>query len=351
MITEEESGRLSPHDQCIKAVGTGQKTISQTEQESKQITDGMTNNKIDSTNKSLKNSLKKDKKSTITLQEFHRSLPDTSTQTISNTTLHTTWSPSDEIRSRLLEGETAQVEAQKAYLDRVHPKGQSNKKNIHPRFQKPAPLAFHPNTPFATAPSNHPETRTDRKVRHTLNQLLFQMRNPPLINTETKEELAERNSLSQMLYQTPAQLLESADHGISNLSYLREQLNTLILSTMPLSATSPKKYKNWLKKRHLHEGLCYLLLYKRQYRYSAWLMYGSLPLLHHINLDPQYLSEKFHELNVAINYPRGLIHVYSTTHVTYDSGFERMEASRVLLKGYHHGFKIGSTGRESPPLR
>src|SRR5882672_481284 len=186
MITEEESGRLSPHDQCIKAVGTGQKTISQTEQESKQITDGMMNNKIDSTNKSLKNSLKKDKKSTITLQEFHHSLPDTSTQTISNTTLHTIWSPSDEIRSRLLEGETAQVEAQKAYLDRVHLKGQSNKKNIHPRFQKPAPLAFHPNTPFATVPSNHPETRTDRKVRHTLNQLLFQMRNPPSINTETK---------------------------------------------------------------------------------------------------------------------------------------------------------------------
>src|SRR5882672_3901049 len=45
-------------------------------------------------------------------------------------------------------------------------------------------------------------------------------------------------------------------------------INGSELSTTPLIAVSQKKYKNWLKKRHLKEGLCYLLLFKRKYRYS-----------------------------------------------------------------------------------
>src|SRR6202041_1774611 len=106
-------------------------------------------------------------------------------------------------------------------------------------------------------------------------------------------------------------------------------------------------YKRWLKKRCTKEGLCYLALFKRRYRWSVFLRHGHLPLLSDLQLDTldgKYLSEAFHELNIAVNYPMGMIHVYRDTNVIYESGYQKMKNNgEILGQGFHHLFRVGST--------
>src|ERR1700723_987639 len=109
----------------------------------------------------------------------------------------------------------------------------------------------------------------------------------------------------------------------------------------------PSSYKRWLKKRFSKQGLCYLALFKRRYRWSVFLQHGYEPLLSNLQLDKldgKYLSEAFHELNIAVNYPMGMIHIYRYTNVTYERGYQKMKNnSEIFGQGFHHLFRVGST--------
>src|ERR1700723_1126224 len=109
----------------------------------------------------------------------------------------------------------------------------------------------------------------------------------------------------------------------------------------------PSSYKRWLKKRCTKQGLCYLALFKRRYRWSMFEPHGYEPLLIDLQLnklDGKYLSEAFHELNIAVCYPMGMIHIYRDTNIIYEHGFQKMANNgEILGRGYHSGFRVGST--------
>src|ERR1700723_704848 len=113
----------------------------------------------------------------------------------------------------------------------------------------------------------------------------------------------------------------------------------------------PSSYKNWLKKRCSKEGLCYLALYKRRYRWSVFLQHGYKPLLHELALDTidrKYLSTAFAELNIAVNYPCSMIHVYYHTNVIYEHGFQKMKDNNDIFSwGSHKMFHVGSTSTQT----
>src|ERR1700733_10420257 len=83
------------------------------------------------------------------------------------------------------------------------------------------------------------------------------------------------------------------------------------------------RYKNWIRQVCSRGGYCYLLLFKRKYRPYAFFLYGKNPVLGDLNLDKEYRSEAFKELNIAIHYEKKLIHVYRGKGVTYEEGFEQ----------------------------
>jgi len=114
--------------------------------------------------------------------------------------------------------------------------------------------------------------------------------------------------------------------------------------TNALWAEPQKKHKKWLQRKHEEEGLCYLLLYKRKYRRSAYRIYGRNPSFHHLDLGEEYLSNSFAEVNIAVNYPACLIHVYRTTKAIYQRGFEKWRDNGALLRGgWNRLFVIGAT--------
>src|SRR5260370_32186012 len=61
-------------------------------------------------------------------------------------------------------------------------------------------------------------------------------------------------------------------------------------------------------------------------------------------MDLEYLSESFHELNIAVNYEDNLIHVYRTTHVIYPKFFEKVRNNWELRGNvWHEQFVVGAT--------
>src|SRR5260370_37905211 len=61
-------------------------------------------------------------------------------------------------------------------------------------------------------------------------------------------------------------------------------------------------------------------------------------------MDLEYLSESFHELNIAVNYEDNLIHVYRTTHVIYPKYFEKVRNNWELRGNvWHEQFVVGAT--------
>src|SRR5882724_3612117 len=95
-----------------------------------------------------------------------------------------------------------------------------------------------------------------------------------------------------------------------------------------------ERYKNWIRQLCNRGGYCYLILFKRKYRPYAFLLYGKNPQLGDLNLDAEYRSEVFGELNVAVNYPKKLIHVYSATSVVYADGFEKYKDNEGLIDNW-----------------
>src|SRR5882672_2437375 len=61
-----------------------------------------------------------------------------------------------------------------------------------------------------------------------------------------------------------------------------------------------------------------------------------------LNLDKKWRSSRFEELNVALNYPESLIHIYSTTTVTYPYSFVRTKPIWITEGGLHEGFTVRS---------
>jgi hypothetical protein len=78
-------------------------------------------------------------------------------------------------------------------------------------------------------------------------------------------------------------------------------------------------------------GYCYLILFKRKYRPYAFLVYGKNPELGNLNLCEEYRLNVFMELNIAVNYPKKLIHVYRAKNVTYAEGFKKYKDNEQLI--------------------
>ena len=106
----------------------------------------------------------------------------------------------------------------------------------------------------------------------------------------------------------------------------------------------PANYKKWMCGKHNEPGLCYLLLFRRKYRYLAFYRYGRYPLLKDLLLDPCYWSKAFDTLNVCVNYPQALIHVYRTSKAIYPHRFEHLKGNSQLTQGgFNQLFVIGAT--------
>jgi hypothetical protein len=109
-----------------------------------------------------------------------------------------------------------------------------------------------------------------------------------------------------------------------------------------------ERYKNWIRQLCNRGGYCYLILFKRRYRPYAFLLYGKNPQLGDLNLDMEYRSEVFEELNVAVNYPKKLIHVYRATNVTYAEGFEKYKDNLQLVDNWWlPHYIVGATNVET----
>ena len=76
------------------------------------------------------------------------------------------------------------------------------------------------------------------------------------------------------------------------------------------------------------------MLFKRKYCPYAFLLYGKNPKLGDINLKAEYRSNAFHELNVAINYKKKLIHVYHVKQAFYEEGFEKYKDNMQLIENW-----------------
>src|SRR5882757_2815613 len=115
---------------------------------------------------------------------------------------------------------------------------------------------------------------------------------------------------------------------------------------------SPKKYKNWLKRMDGLDGYCYLKMYKRKYRPYAHLLYRRYPKLGKLNLQMKYLSEAFDELNICINYITELFHIYQTSNVIYQHGYEKVVGNhRIIGDEWHKEFHVGATQTQTESSR
>src|SRR5882724_8205493 len=95
-----------------------------------------------------------------------------------------------------------------------------------------------------------------------------------------------------------------------------------------------ERYKNWIRQLCNRGGYCYLILFKRKYRPYAFLLYGKNPQLGDLNLDLEYRSEVFKDLNIAVNYEKKLIHVYRAVNVVYAKGFEKYKDNMELIDNW-----------------
>src|SRR5882724_11232832 len=95
-----------------------------------------------------------------------------------------------------------------------------------------------------------------------------------------------------------------------------------------------ERYKNWIRQLCNRGGYCYLILFKRRYRPYAFLLYGKNPQLGDLNLDVEYRSEVFKDLNIAVNYEKRLIHVYRAVNVVYAEGFEKYKDNDQLIDNW-----------------
>jgi hypothetical protein len=87
-----------------------------------------------------------------------------------------------------------------------------------------------------------------------------------------------------------------------------------------------ERYKNWIRQMCNRGGYCYLILFQRKYRPYAFLLYGKNPQLGDLNLCEEYRSNVFMELNIAVNYPKKLIHVY----LGFATGIPRVRFSHTV---------------------
>ena len=64
-------------------------------------------------------------------------------------------------------------------------------------------------------------------------------------------------------------------------------------------------------------------------------------------MKAEYWSNAFHELNVAINYEKKLIHVYCVKQVTYEEGFEKYKDNMQLVENWWlMEYLVGATRTE-----
>jgi hypothetical protein len=72
------------------------------------------------------------------------------------------------------------------------------------------------------------------------------------------------------------------------------------------------------------------------------------PQLGDLNLAPEYWLEVFKELNIAVNYPKKLIHVYRATNVIYAEGFEKYKDNMELIDNWWlPHYTVGATQTET----
>jgi hypothetical protein len=99
-------------------------------------------------------------------------------------------------------------------------------------------------------------------------------------------------------------------------------------------------------------GYCYLILFKRKYRPYAFLLYGKNPQLGDLNLSEEYRSNVFMDLNIAVNYPKKLIHVYRAKNVKYAEGFEKYKDNAQLIGNWWlPHYIVGATAVETETIR
>src|SRR5882672_6921583 len=204
--------------------------------------------------------------------------------------------------------------------------GRQSQKQLHAASKWSMTLQqFHHQIPSAPIPSMI-SNLSNQEVKEIIRQ--SNRSSPP---PETLSHRDARYHLRQTIHQMNSQPHPSSEIPQTYPEKLRE------LSTVPLNAVHQKRYKNWLKKRHEKDGLYYLLLFARKYRYSAFLTYGRHPPHMSLNLDKKWRSSHFEELNIALNYPESLVHVYSTTAVTYPYGFVRTKPIWITEGELHEG--------------
>src|ERR1700733_5210975 len=94
-------------------------------------------------------------------------------------------------------------------------------------------------------------------------------------------------------------------------------------------------------------GYCYLILFQRKYRPYAFLLYRKNPQLGDLNLCEEYRSNVFMELNITVNYPKKLIHVYRAKNVVYAEGFEKYKDNMQLVGNWWLSGYAGNTNTTS----
>src|SRR5882757_1878111 len=112
------------------------------------------------------------------------------------------------------------------------------------------------------------------------------------------------------------------------------------------------RYDNRLKRMDGLDGYCYLKMYKRRYQPYAHLLYGRYPKLGNLNLQEEYLSEIFDNLNICVNYENQLFHVYWMLNVTYQPGYEKVVGNRRMIGDeWHAEFHVGATQTQTESSR
>jgi hypothetical protein len=139
-------------------------------------------------------------------------------------------------------------------------------------------------------------------------------------------------------------------------SFQYEQINCLPPSDLgawrtpthqtPLHYKKPQMYKCFVECKQQEDRFCYLYLYKAGYWYEAFKVYWRNPPLKTLNLEKKYLSTKFNDLQIMINWESCQIHITPDRSTTPQYGFIWIHPATLLEPGWHELYTMGSEERE-----